>query len=214
MSYIQGMQFVVSYYYTNCPSWSWYYPFHYSPLLSDLANLINISNFSQVTKIISNSFNFDKPFDPFKQLLFLFPQTSLNLLPESLRILGHKSDSVLFQYYSLDFQLDPFGGVFYSEYIPKIPLIDEKILDAEYQKGSNKAKLTKEEIKRNELGNCLVYEWDSRLQDYEVESSLPLYLEKFRVQIKITSFQPEQLPFDPSKIFDKPPQGKFLKMFG
>lgn len=63
--YIEALQWILKYYYQGCPSWSWFYPHHYAPYLSDLKDFKDLK------------FNFQRgtPFKPYEQLLsklFLF----------------------------------------------------------------------------------------------------------------------------------------------
>ncbi len=60
----------------GCPSWKWFYPYHYAPFASD---------FKQISHI-RNDFDRDtQPFRPLEQLMGVFPEASGTFLPPSWR---------------------------------------------------------------------------------------------------------------------------------
>ena len=76
--YLYGLQFVYEYYFINLPSWQWYYPYYYAPLLGDFSMYIQ--------HLVSSNFKLSRidpgaPFQPFKQLMCVLPKQSAELLP-------------------------------------------------------------------------------------------------------------------------------------
>lgn len=76
-TYVEGIQWVLSYYYHGVPSWSWFYPRHYSPRISDLVGITTMEF----------KFVLGHPFFPFEQLMGVLPPLSQQHVPESLRVL-------------------------------------------------------------------------------------------------------------------------------
>ncbi|CAF0854753.1 unnamed protein product [Didymodactylos carnosus] len=116
--YIFALQWILKYYYNGCQSWSWFYPQHYAPYLSDLKNF----------KDLDIQFDSGKPFRPFEQLLAVLPPTSRDLLPKSLQSLMTDIESPLLQFYPEDFRLDQNEKKQDWESIVLLPFIDEKLL--------------------------------------------------------------------------------------
>ncbi|XP_066342493.1 5'-3' exoribonuclease 3-like [Miscanthus floridulus] len=116
--YMEGLCWVLQYYFADVPSWSWYYPFYYAPFASDFEGL---SQF----KI---SFTIDKPLSPFDQLMAVFPKESSCALPKCYRELMENEESLIHKFYPSDVQIDTHGKRFLWQGIAMLPFIDEKLL--------------------------------------------------------------------------------------
>ena len=85
----------MKYYYAGCPSWKWYYPFHYGPFASDLRN---IERFQKDVK----SLQLDAPFKPVEQLLSVLPEDSSHAVPKAARWLMRDDESPIIDFYPKD----------------------------------------------------------------------------------------------------------------
>ena len=142
--YVKAIQWNLHYYYNGCMSWSWYYPHHFSPWITD------IKGFSNMTI----EFEMSKPFLPFEQLLAVLPAASKNLVPPALQWLMTSNESEIIDYYPPDFEQDLNGKQQDWEAVVLIPFIDEKRLLAAM--GPLYPKLTVEEAERNVHGPMYV----------------------------------------------------------
>ncbi|XP_047224716.1 5'-3' exoribonuclease 1 isoform X2 [Girardinichthys multiradiatus] len=158
--YVEGIQWILHYYYHGVQSWSWYYPYHYAPFLSDIRNISELKL----------TFDLGKPFMPFQQLLAVLPAASKELLPEGYRDLMTSPNSPIIEYYPLDFKTDLNGKQQEWEAVVLIPFIDETCLLAAMEPFTNN--LTKEEKARNRHSECAMYSYDPDMI-FTYTSSLP-----------------------------------------
>ncbi|CAH0556696.1 unnamed protein product [Brassicogethes aeneus] len=148
--YVKAIQWNLNYYYNGCCSWSWYYPHHYAPYISDIKGFTNL-------KI---EFDLGNPFKPFEQLLAVLPSASKMHLPEVYHGLMTDDISLIKQYYPEDFQTDLNGKKQEWEAVVLVPFIDENLL-LEAMAPCNQ-KLSLEEQSRNKHGPMCVYRWVER----------------------------------------------------
>lgn len=93
--YVLAIQWILHYYYNGVCSWSWYYPHHYAPYVSDIRNFANLEL----------KFDLGKPFLPYEQLLGVLPAGSKALLPAAHHSLMSSVDSPIIDFYPSDFQV-------------------------------------------------------------------------------------------------------------
>lgn len=113
--YVRAIQWNLNYYYNGCCSWSWYYPHHYAPYISDIKGF----------KDFKLEFDMGRPFLPFQQLLAVLPAASRSLLPRPFESLMIGEQSPIIDYYPVDFKTDLNGKRQEWEAVVLIPFIEE-----------------------------------------------------------------------------------------
>ncbi|KAJ3567755.1 hypothetical protein NP233_g6149 [Leucocoprinus birnbaumii] len=148
--YIEGVLWVMQYYYGGVPSWTWYYDYHYAPRVSDLRGISNMQF----------EFNLGKPFTPFQQLMAVLPPASMEHVPPAYRSLMTGPNSPIQDFYPTRFQIDSNGRKRDWEAISRIPFVDEKrLIDA---LKSREILLSSEEKKRNILSTPMKYRYSTQ----------------------------------------------------
>jgi 5'-3' exonuclease len=79
INYLEGLEWTFKYYNKGCPDWTWYYKYHYPPLLEDLVKYIPTFD----TTLIENKVTY--PIHEYTQLSYVLPKNSLYLLPMSIQ---------------------------------------------------------------------------------------------------------------------------------
>ena len=139
-SYAEGLAWVLLYYFQGCPSWTWYYPYHYAPFAADFVELAQ-------TKI---KFDKGQPFRPFEQLMGVLPAASNHAIPEVFRSLMSDENSEIIDFYPEEFPIDLNGKKFAWQGVALLPFIDERrLLKA---MASRYPQLSPEDAARNEVG--------------------------------------------------------------
>ena len=139
-SYAEGLAWVLLYYFQGCPSWTWYYPYHYAPFAADFDDIADMET----------SFDKGKPFKPFEQLMGVLPASSNHAIPEIFHDLMSDPGSEIIDFYPEDFPVDLNGKKFAWQGVVLLPFIDEHRLLAAMEK--KYPQLSDDEKLRNTVG--------------------------------------------------------------
>ena len=202
-AYFEGLNWVLRYYYRGVASWTWYYPYHYAPMASDLC-----AGLGQLTV----KFNYGRPFYPFEQLMAVQPPASSHLLPELFRHFMTEESSPLKPFFPDEIKIDFEGKRNSWEGVVLLPFLDEKVLKDAIASVS-KEKLTDAQNKRNAPGECIVFERDENCTE-AVNSTVPkTFAGLFPAKSKMTYEQPPgEFPDDAKCLGGKNPLLPDLKI--
>ncbi len=148
-NYLEGLQWVLSYYTSGISSWTWFYEFHYAPYPRELTKHIKTFRFP----VYSPS----RPLLPFQQLLAVLPPQSAPLIPSPLRDLVTEENSPIREFYPKEFHVDLSGKRREWEGIVILPFVNFALLKSAYL---SKVDGVSEQVnKRNIVGKSFIYSY-------------------------------------------------------
>ncbi|KAI8227427.1 Neurofibromin [Colletotrichum sp. SAR 10_86] len=123
-AYVEGLSWVLLYYFQGCPSWEWYYPYHYAPFAADFVELDKMEIAFEKGRISR----------PFEQLMSVLPAASRHALPEVFHDLMLNEDSEVIDFYPTDFEIDLNGKKMAWQGVALLPFIEMSRLLAAVEK--------------------------------------------------------------------------------
>lgn len=146
--YVDGLTFILKYYYNEIPTYNWFFPYHYAPLLKDIYNYL--------PKQLDIKFEFFPALSPLEQLLCVLPPQSSNLLPVCLRNLTEMRSM-----YPISFTVDFEGKKNDYEGICVLPFANVDIVKEVFK--NREKMLTEEDVKINKAGFIFEYYFNGKV---------------------------------------------------
>lgn len=146
-NYLEGMQWVLSYYTRGVPNWKWHFAFHYAPPASVLAEHISTFQFPNYGRTI--------PSTPFQQLLSVLPPQSSKLLPTVLGDLLTRESSPLKEHCPTEIKIDLSGKRKEWEGIVLLPMVDFQLVRKCYFE--QLSRVDPKDLRRNMAGRSFSY---------------------------------------------------------
>jgi 5'-3' exonuclease len=171
--YIEGLQWVLSYYTKGVPNWKWKFEYHYAPPANILSENTRSFTFPE--------YRATSPSTPFQQLISVLPPKSSNLIPQPLNFLLTDESSPIKQFCPDTFRVDLAGKRREWEGIVILPIIDCAVLEECYsQRVKN---VDSNELKRNIFGQSFIYKYNENKNG--IFNSYYGNIENYKVDIKI-----------------------------
>lgn len=164
-AYVEGLSWVLLYYYQGCPSWEWYYPYHYAPFAADFVDMGKMEITFEKGRIAK----------PFEQLMSVLPAASRHALPEVFHDLMLNEDSEVIDFYPQEFEIDLNGKKFAWQGVALLPFIEMSRLLAAVE--TKYPLLSPEDAGRNTVGHDVLLLSDAH-QDLYHEITTHFYSKK------------------------------------
>ena len=149
--YLEGLQWVLSYYTKNSDfNWGWTYDYYYAPFASDICKYVDTYRQPVYPKSVG--------YTCFEQLLYILPPKSKEILPKPLNNLLVDKKSVLKQFIPDAFEIDLAGKKKEYQGIALLPRIDFSIVKKVFNE--NLKHIDEKELKRNHPGKIFKYTYD------------------------------------------------------
>lgn len=124
--YLQSLMWVKDYYFKDCSSWTWYYPYEYAPLMEDL-----YSYCCQLENLKEIKYPKGEPISQIVQLIAIIPPQCAYLLPKKYQSLLSDTTSPIIDLFPINFTEDMLYKDAWHKCIPILPLLNiERIKDA------------------------------------------------------------------------------------
>ena len=121
--YVQGLEWVVSYYMNkNTPQSNWYYMFNYSQTILDLYNYVEVNKKELGNSVLETEIHGMAQIDENIQLMLIMPLSSIEVLPQKLQDIM-TSDLNVRHYYPIEFKIETYLKTKLHECYPILPHI-------------------------------------------------------------------------------------------
>lgn len=127
--YIKTLIWVYRYYTDRVPSWTWFYPYHYAPLMMDLSVAVASMPVDEHNALLVE-FVKGRPSHPFQQLLSVLPPSDAGYLPRPYTWWMQDPESPLVEagYFPSSFPMDCEGKFEAHQCLALLPFLDPKVM--------------------------------------------------------------------------------------